>query len=69
MESSKLPSLDPFDELDPPGNDQEEYEDRLGEGITKLSREKVNGMSQMVIEMLLTGLKTVMIRKCSVIYA
>ena len=44
--SSKLPSLDPFDEFDPLGKDQDEYdlmaallinEDRLGEEIAELS--------------------------------
>ena len=46
MGSFKFPSLDSFDELDPPRNDQEEYdlmaalsipEDRSGKGITELS--------------------------------
>ena len=46
MGSSKLPSLDPFDEFDPLGKDQDEYdlmaallinEDRLGEEIAELS--------------------------------
>ena len=46
MRRSKLPSIDPFDKLDPLGKNQDEYdlmdalsinEDRLGEGITKFS--------------------------------
>ena len=46
MGSSKFPSLDPFNEFDPLGKDQDEYdlmtalsinEDRLGEGIASLS--------------------------------
>ena len=46
MRRSKLPSIDPFDKLDPLGKDQDEYdlmdalsinEDWLGEGITKFS--------------------------------
>ena len=49
MGSSKLPSLDPLDELDPLGKDQDKYdlmavfliiEDRFGEGITKLCEDE-----------------------------
>ena len=46
MGSSKISFIDPFDELDPLGKDEDKYnlmnalsinEDRLGEGITELS--------------------------------
>ena len=70
MGSSKLPSLDPFDEFDPRGKDQDEY-DLMAALLINEDRDeetKVNGMIQITIEMFLNCLKTVMIRKYSIIY-
>ena len=72
MGSPGLPSLDQFDELDPLGKNQEKYDLLTVFSINeeRFGREtKVNGMIQMVIEMYLACLKTVMSRKYSLIYA
>ena len=72
MGSPGLPSLDQFDELDPLGKNQEKYDllTVLSINEERFGREtKVNGMIQMVIEMFLACLKTVMSRKYSLIYA